>query len=59
VTAEGDGGLAVIDIHTVWVARDTGARDEWCGRVCKVYALCADGWQTTMHTGVLDYSVIR
>jgi ketosteroid isomerase-like protein len=55
VTPEGDGGFAVVDIDTVWRRRSDGAEDRWQGRVCKVYALCTDGWKMTMHTGVLVY----
>jgi ketosteroid isomerase-like protein len=55
VTPEGDGAFAVVDIDTVWRRRADGAEDAWNGRVCKVYALCTDGWKLTMHTGVLRY----
>ena len=54
-TPEGDGGFAVVDIDTRWRSRDGGAEQVWQGRVCKVYARCADGWKITMHTGVLVY----
>jgi ketosteroid isomerase-like protein len=55
VTAEGDGGYAVVDIDTLW--RDGEGRDNrWKGRVCKVYTRLADGdWKLIMHTGVLEY----
>lgn len=56
VSAEGDGALAVVDIDTIWRAKD-GAIDRWKGRVGKVYAKLANGeWKMTMHTGVLDYA---
>jgi ketosteroid isomerase-like protein len=55
VTPEGDGGFAVVDIDTAWRRRSDGVEDAWTGRVCKVYARCADGWRLTMHTGVLIY----
>jgi ketosteroid isomerase-like protein len=55
VSDEGDGALAVVDIDTLWVARD-GTEDHWQGRVCKVYAKVGGEWKMTMHTGVLDYS---
>lgn len=54
-TAEADGGFAVVDIDTVWRRRSDGEEDRWCGRVCKVYALCDGEWKITMHTGVLRY----
>ncbi len=55
VTPEGDGGFAVVDIDTVWRRHADGVEDAWTGRVCKVYARCADGWRLIMHTGVLVY----
>ena len=58
VSNEGDGALAVVDIDTLW--RDAqGQEQHWLGRVCKVYAKVADDWKMTMHTGVLDYSVLQ
>lgn len=56
VTPEGDGGFAVVDIDTVWRRHADGLEDAWKGRVCKVYARCADGWKLTMHTGALLYN---
>lgn len=55
VTDEADGGLAVVDIDTLW--RDGEGRDNhWKGRVCKVYTRLRDGeWKLIMHTGVLAY----
>jgi ketosteroid isomerase-like protein len=55
VTAEGDGGLAVVDVDTLW--RDEhGLDNHWKGRACKVYARMPDGqWKLTMHTGLLAY----
>jgi ketosteroid isomerase-like protein len=56
VTPEGDGGFAVVDIHTVWRRHTDGAEEAWTGRVCKVYSRTSDGWKLIMHTGVLIYS---
>jgi len=55
VTDEADGGLAVVDIDTLW--RGPGGRDDhWLGRVCKVYTRMHDGdWKLIMHTGALAY----
>jgi ketosteroid isomerase-like protein len=55
VTAEGDGGFAVVDVDTLW--RDAqGGESHWKGRACKVYARLPDGvWKLTMHTGLLAY----
>jgi ketosteroid isomerase-like protein len=55
ITAEGDGGLAVVDIDTRWRRLADGEEEVWSGRVCKVYSRCRDGWKITMHTGVLVY----
>lgn len=54
VTDEKDGGLAVVDIDTLWRGRD-GGEQHWKGRVCKVYARTGSGWKMTMHTGALRY----
>jgi ketosteroid isomerase-like protein len=55
VTAEADGGYAIVDIDTLW--RDAqGGESHWKGRVCKVYTRMAnDEWKLIMHTGVLEY----
>jgi ketosteroid isomerase-like protein len=55
ITAEEDGGFAVVDIDTLW--RDRNGRDNhWKGRVCKVYTRMPDhAWKLIMHTGVLVY----
>ncbi len=55
ISKEGDGAFAVVDIDTLWVDRE-GRQNHWKGRVCKVYSKVGDGWQMTMHTGVLDYT---
>jgi hypothetical protein len=54
ISAEKDGAFAVVDIDTLWVDKD-GNRDQWKGRVCKVYAKIGREWKMTMHTGVLEY----
>lgn len=59
VSAQEDGGFAVVDIDTLWEDVETGGRDRWLGRVCKVYAKTDGGWKMTMHTGVLDYGTGR
>ncbi len=57
LSQELDGALAVVDIDTLWVNDATGARDNWKGRVGKVYSKLPSGeWKMTMHTGVLDYA---
>lgn len=55
VTPEADGGLAVVDIDTLWRSHD-GVDNHWQGRVCKVYSRLKTGeWKLIMHTGVLTY----
>jgi len=58
ISEEGDGAFAVIDIDTLWRDEDRN-EDHWIGRVCKVYSKCGDDWKMTMHTGVLDYSILE
>jgi ketosteroid isomerase-like protein len=53
-----DGAFAVVDIDTLWIDK-YGKKDNWKGRVCKVYAKIGKEWKLTMHTGVLDYSLIK
>ena len=59
VAEQGDGAFAVVDIDTRWRDRRTGEEMRWQGRVCKVYSLVAGEWKLTMHTGALDYGVLR
>jgi ketosteroid isomerase-like protein len=54
VSAEGDGGLAVVDIDTLWQAPD-GRSMHWLGRTGKIYTLTHGEWKLIMHTGVLAY----
>lgn len=54
VTAEGDGGFAVVDVDTLWRER-RGSEQHWKGRACKVYSLVGKEWKMTMHTGLLEY----
>lgn len=58
VSNEGDGAFAVVDIDTLWID-DRGQENHWFGRVCKVYSKTNGEWKMTMHTGVLDYSLMR
>ncbi len=54
LSAEEDGGFAVVDIDTLWLDRED-IQSHWNGRVCKVYTKIASGWKLIMHTGVLQY----
>jgi len=58
ISAEGDGAFAVVDIDTLWID-SSGIENHWKGRVCKVYSKVGENWRMTMHTGVLDYSMVR
>ena len=58
VTAEGDGGLAVVDIDTLWQTPD-GTAMHWLGRTGKVYTMTHGEWKLIMHTGVLSYDESR
>ena len=58
ISEQGDGAFAVVDIDTLW-RDEEGNEDHWFGRVCKVYSKCGNEWKMTMHTGVLDYSIIK
>jgi ketosteroid isomerase-like protein len=55
VSDQRDGAFAVVDIDTLWEQVQTGKREHWLGRVCKVYANVKGEWKMTMHTGVLQY----
>jgi ketosteroid isomerase-like protein len=55
VSPEGDGGLAVVDVDTLWRRRDGGGDFHWKGRAGKVYSRVGEGWKLTMHTGLLRY----
>ncbi len=54
VSGQGDGAFAVVDIDTLWVDTE-GKRNQWKGRVCKVYTRIGHEWKLIMHTGVLEY----
>ena len=55
VSAEQDGGFAVVDIDTLWRGPD-GEEDHWLGRTCKIYALVGHEWKMTAQVGALRYS---
>ena len=55
VSADGDGGLAVVDTDTLWQKREDGTTMHWLGRTGKVYTLTHGEWKLVMHTGVLSY----
>lgn len=51
----GDGGMAVVDIDTLWRHRETGEEFHWFGRTSKIYALCDGEWLLTAHWGALRF----
>ncbi len=54
VSSEADGGLAVVDVDTLW--RDVDGNDfRWLGRAGKIYTKVGDGWKLIAHTGLLEY----
>jgi ketosteroid isomerase-like protein len=56
VSAEQDGGFAVVDVDTLWRHRRTGNSQHWVGRACKLYTRLADGtWRMIAQTGLLEY----
>lgn len=58
ISDEGDGAFAVVDIDTLW--KDAaGNENNWKGRVCKVYTKIGSEWKMIMHTGVLDYRILK
>lgn len=54
LTEEQDGALAIVDIDTLWLDAE-GNKNQWKGRVCKVYSKVNNEWKMTMQTGVLNY----
>jgi ketosteroid isomerase-like protein len=56
VSAEGDGGFAVVDVDTLWRHRTDGSLQHWRGRACKLYTRLAGGeWRMIAQTGLLEY----
>ncbi len=56
VSAEGDGGFAVVDVDTMWRRHSDGESFRWEGRACKGYTKVGERWYLILHTGLLDYS---
>lgn len=55
ISPDGDAGLAVVDVDTLWRTKASDEKLHWLGRACKVYALVGGEWKMTMHTGLLRY----
>jgi len=56
VSAEGDGGIAVVDVDTLWRNRTDNSLFHWKGRACKGYTKVHQEWLLIFHTGLLDYA---
>lgn len=56
VSAEQDGGFAVVDVDTLWRQRHTGNELHWLGRSCKVYTKVKERWFFIHQTGLLAYA---
>ena len=55
VSAEEDGGFAVVDVDTLW--RNSSGQDfHWIGRAGKAYTLVRGEWKMIFQTGPLDYN---
>jgi ketosteroid isomerase-like protein len=57
MSAERDGGFAVVDVDTLWRNRADGTPFHWKGRACKGYTKVGSQWLLVYHTGLLDYEV--
>lgn len=55
VSAEGDGGFAVVDVDTLWRRQSDGAVFHWKGRACKGFTKVEGKWLLIFHTGLLEY----
>jgi hypothetical protein len=51
-THEGDGGMAVVDVDTLWRDKETGADFHWEGRAAKLYTRTQSGWRMIAHHGL-------
>lgn len=56
VSAEQDGGFAVVDVDTLWRHRASGGEFHWKGRACKLYTLVKDRWLFLTQVGLLEYA---
>lgn len=51
----GTGGMAVVDIDTLWVHERSGETFHWEGRTTKLYARIEAGWKMTAQWGALQF----
>lgn len=55
MSAERDGGFAVVDVDTLWRNKADGALFHWKGRAGKGYTKVGPRWFLVYHTGLLEY----
>ena len=55
VSEQGDAGMAVVDIDTLWRHRETGEDFHWVGRTAKLYTRLDGGWKLIAHWGALAF----
>lgn len=55
VSDRGDGGMAVVDIDTLWRHHETGVDFRWNGRTAKLYTLVGGTWKLIAHWGALRF----
>lgn len=55
VSEQGDAGMAVVDIDTLWRHRETGEDFHWRGRTAKLYTQVDEGWKLIAHWGALAF----
>jgi hypothetical protein len=55
VSEQRDGGVAVVDVDTLWRKRNTDEAFHWKGRACKVYTKVDARWLFLFQTGLLEY----
>lgn len=55
VSDQGDAGMAVVDIDTLWRHRETGEDFHWVGRTAKLYTHVDGGWKLIAHWGALAF----
>jgi ketosteroid isomerase-like protein len=54
ISTEGDGAFAVVDIDTLWRAKD-GEESHWFGRTGKTYVKTPKGWKMINQVGVFNF----
>ena len=55
-TAQGDGGIAVVDADTLWRHKESKQDFHWVGRSVKTYVFTQGEWKMLHQHGLLDFS---